>query len=74
MDDIGQHGRSKIKAENMNLLVQRLVDKIDSPMYHVILNKCGNYSVLYTTLLQDGDTESLSNAAVFLFFKNLLHI
>lgn len=71
MDNIGQHSRGEVKAENMNLLVQRLVDKVNSPMYHVILNKRGNDSIFYTTLLQDGDTESLSNTTVFLFFQNL---
>ena len=71
MNDVGQHSRGKIKAENMNLLVQRLVDEVNSPMNHVILNKCRDYGVLYTALLQDSDTESLSNATIFLFFQDL---
>ena len=71
MDNIGKHSRSKVQAKDVDLGSQGLVDKVNGPIYHIMLNKGWDNGILNTALLQNGNTKSLCNTSIFLFFQNL---
>jgi len=55
----------------MDLGSQRLVDEVNSPIYHIMLNKGWNDGILNTAFLQDCNTKSLCDTSILLFFQNL---
>lgn len=55
----------------MDFFRYRLLDQVDNPVYHVILNENFYNAVSDGGFLQNGEAESLSDGPVVLFFKDL---
>lgn len=71
MDHICQHSSREIQTEHVDLGNETFADKTDHPCNQLIVPIDTDDAVFYAALLQNGQTETLSNTAIVLFLENL---
>ena len=69
---VGEHGGREIETENVNLRPEGLVEEVDDPLNHALVDKDGDQLLFDRELLQRRHAESLRDAPVILLLEYLV--
>lgn len=73
MNNIGEHGSGKIQAKHMNFNFKGNINKLQHPIYQIIIQICADDPFLHRAFLKNGKAESLGYVPIVLLIQDLYY-